>query len=552
MSLQTDFFKKKQTCLMISGLLSSVLFSGMTYAAASANFDSTTANLQIPAVDVPVSASRSETFNVTLKLVDAGNLTFELAGASPVSHSSADPVSFEPTVSKVFVPTVSVDNGSAKWFAELTLVPNSNPLRFVVTKLHSTQFSGCPSFATPAGGDACLLPGSITSDITLTNDITWVLAGGVDVGGDNTQSATLTIEPGTRIVGQSGPDFLYINRGSKIDAIGTPHHPIVFTSSTDNDTAGSATSGDWGGVVLSGNAPVNGCNSGVTVCEVINEALPTKTYGGNNASESSGNMKYVQIRYAGYEVSPDKELNALTLTGVGSGTVLDFIQLHQGSDDGIEMFGGTVNFKHVVSSENSDDSVDWGNGWAGKAQYVLIKQASDDGDNGIEADNHETDFNSLPRAKPILVNFTALGTNNTSVGANGALLRRGTGVNIHNSVFTGFRKSCLNIDSDATFTNAGTPSNLTGELTAVNTFVDCAVNFDDQANEPFLVSAWFSNQSGNQIANPHLNGYLPSANSPLLQTGSTTADGFIETTNYSGAFADQNDDWTQHWTHGLN
>lgn len=550
MSSPTTFMKNRPALAVLT-ILGGTLMSCMAQAESSANFESSAANLRIKAVDIPVSASKAVTFDVTLKLVAAEPaIQFELTQAAEVAQPAGDRVHFDPATNKVFIPTVSIDNSSEEWFAEMELVPGSNPLRFNVTKLHSTSFSGCPEFSQPLGSNACQLSGSITSDVTLTNEILWVLAGGVDIGGDNTQSATLTIEPGTRVVGQAGADFLYINRGSKINAVGTSQHPIIFTGAADDDS-GSLAPGAWGGVLLAGNAPVNGCNESVAVCEQFDEAL-TRPYGGNNAGDNSGILKYAQIRYAGIEIRPDNELNALTLLGVGSGTTLDFIQLHRGKDDGIEMFGGTANFKHVVASGNSDDSVDWGQGWRGNAQYVLIKQEADDGDNGIEADNNEVDHNSLPRSMPVLANFTAIGTGSDSVGGNGALLRRGTGAKIYNSVFTGFRKSCLNIDSDATFTNAGTPASLTGELTAVNTFVDCANNFDDQAEEPFLVSDWFHAQAGNEEANPQLNGFLPSAGSPLISVSAETSDSFIEPTAYSGAFADENDNWTQGWTFGLN
>lgn len=260
-------------------------------------------------------------------------------------------------------------------------------------------------------------------------------------------------------------------------------------------------------------------------------------------------MKYAQIRYAGVEVRPDNELNALTLLGVGSGTTLDFIELYRGKDDGIEMFGGTVNFKHVVAMGNSDDSVDWGGGWNGKAQFVLIKQISDDGDNGIEADNNEVDHNSSPRAKPTLVNFTALGTG-TTIGGNGALLRRGTGANIYNSIFSGFAKSCLNIDSEATFTAAGSPNSLSGRLTVNNTLVNCTKNFDDVATEPFLVSAWFNAQAGNKAETPALNNYLPTG-SIIASSNVMAEDAFFEKVSFVGAFADRQDDWTKGWTIGL-
>ncbi|WAK01434.1 hypothetical protein [Methylobacter sp. YRD-M1] len=519
-------------------------------AKAVANFDSATSTLRIKAIDIPVSASKANTVDATLKLIGTNPFLFELTNSAAVAQPAGERAHFDPVVNKVFIPKVTVDNGGAASFAELELVPGSNPMRFAVRKLHSTEFTGCPEFSQPLGENACLLSGSITQDVTLSNEILWVLAGGVDIGGDNAQPATLTIEPDTRIVGQSGADFLYINRGSKINAVGTPQHPIVFTGPADDDS-GSLTPGAWGGLVIAGNAPVNGCNTSVAVCVQFDEAL-TRPYGGNAANENSGILKYAQIRYAGNQIRPDQELNALTLLGVGSGTTIDFVQLHRGSDDGIEMFGGTVNFKHVVSTGNSDDSVDWGQGWTGKAQYVLIKQIEDDGDNGIEADNNEGDFNSLPRSKPMLANITAIGTGNPGIGGDGALLRRGTGANISNSVFTGFRRSCLNIDSDATFQNAGTPSNLTGQLTMVDTYVDCTLNFNEQPADPFLVSDWFLTQQGNEAADPKLNDFLPAVGSPLISAGAPVADSFFDATSYSGAFADENDNWTKGWTFGLN
>jgi hypothetical protein len=514
-----------------------------------ANFDSATSTLRIKAVDIPLSASKATTVDVTLALVGTEPFRFELINSAEVAQPAGERAHFDPTVNKVFIPTVTVDNGSDESFAEMELVPGSNPLRFTVTKLHRTTFTNCPGFSQPAGGNSCLLSGTITQDVTLSNEIMWVLSGGVNIGGDNTQPATLTIEPDTRIVGQSGADFLFISRGSKINAVGTPQHPIIFTGPGDDDT-GTLTPGAWGGVVIAGNAPVNGCNISVPVCVQFDEAL-TRPYGGNDANENSGILKYAQIRYAGNQIRPDQELNVLTLLGVGAGTTIDFVQLHRGSDDAIEMFGGTVNFKHVVATGNSDDSVDWGQGWTGKAQFVLIQQIEDDGDNGIEADNNEVDFNSLPRSKPVLANFTAIGTGSPSIGGDGALLRRGTGANIYNSVFTGFRRSCLNIDSDATFLNAGTPGNLTGQLTAVNTFVNCAVNFREEAGDAFLVSNWFMLQTANEAADPQLNGFLPAPGSPLLSAGAPVADSFFESTSYSGAFADANDDWTKGWTFGL-
>jgi hypothetical protein len=540
-------FSKTQVASALLAVCGGLSLSLSVNAAPQATYDAAKGILHIHGINVPASASKPALYSADLKLVSTNpDIQLELTtiGSAKISGEVAH---YDPDFNKAFIPSVGL--GADSFFAELELIPGSNPLRFRVAKLHSNKFAGCPSFATAASGNGCVLQGTISQDITLTNNITWILKGGVYIGGDKTKSATVHIEPNTRIAGQSGADFLYIRRGSKIDAIGTAQHPIIFTGAADGSDPNIGP-GAWGGLVLAGNAPVNGCNASVAVCEQFDEALTTP-YGGNNANDNSGILKYAQIRYAGIQVRPDQELNALTLLGVGAGTTLDFVQLYRGSDDGIEMFGGTVNFKHVVSFGNSDDSVDWGGGWNGRAQYVLIKQIADDGDNGIEADNNEVDNNSSPRAKPLLANFTAIGSG-SSVGGNGALLRRGTGANIYNSIFTGFAKTCLNIDSTATFTNAGTPASLSGQLTINSSQVNCTKNFDDVASEPFLVSAWFNAQSGNAAKNPGLSGYLPGSGSILATGAAIPQDAYVEKTNYVGAFANSNDNWTLGWTVGLN
>ncbi len=500
--------------------------------------------MDLPKAD---SASQFDTFSANLRwLQDQPGFVFELSDAALAAQSTEPRVFFDSQFGKVFVPEVTLDNNpDASFFAEMELVPNSNPVRFAVTKLHSTNFEGCPGFASPGAGNVCTLQGTLSGNVTLTNNAVWVLNGGVDVGGDRTDPSVLTVEPGTVVQGQSGADFLFINRGSQINAIGTPQKPVVFTGLGDDDSD-TLLSGSWAGLVLAGESLVNGCSEGVAVCEQFDEAL-TRPYGGNNPNDNSGVLKYVQIRFAGFEIRPDNELNALTLLGVGSGTTVDFVQTHRGKDDGVEMFGGTVNLKHIVATGIDDDSLDWGQGWTGKGQFIFINLVDGFGDHGIEADNNEGDFNSLPRSKPQLANLTLIGSD---TGRDGALLRRGTGVNINNAIFTNFTRSCLNIDSDATFENAGAPGALTGELTVENTVVDCTTNFNDDPAEPFLVSDWFTSQPGNIATNPNLNGFLPAVGSPAIGIGlhSFGADPFFAVTDYAGAFADENDDWTRDWT----
>jgi len=282
------------------------------------------------------------------------------------------------------------------------------------------------------------------------------------------------------------------------------------------------------------------------LCEAPFEAITSEFFGGNNPTDNSGVVKYTQILFAGFAVRPDEELNGLTLMGVGSGTKIDYVQVHAGLDDGVEMFGGTVNMKHLVLTENRDDAFDWTSGFKGRTQFVLVKQSPGVGDRGIEADNNEKNHDSLPRAHPILSNFTIIGRNDTGA-TEGILLRRGTAGNIWNSVVTG-SPVCVRIDSASTYANAGSPGSLTGELTMRNSFVQCASNFKDGDGHTFAVSDWFLSQPENKAEDPLLDGYLPKTGSPLTLGGAAVGDAFFDVVDYAGAFKDAGHDWTKEWT----
>jgi len=513
--------------------------------AAVSTYDPATQTVRIEAVDLQTPEGKILTFNATLALKQgAEGLELELAGAAPVATPEGARAYFDADANTVFIPSVQV--GDKEYAATLALVPGSNPLRFRLVRLHESQFQGCPDFAQPIGVNACQLQGEYKGrEIVLTNDTTWVLSGGVYIGGDNSEPATLTIEPGTKIVGQQAADFLYIRRGSKINAIGSPSQPIVMTGALEQ------TPGEWGGLVLAGNAPVNGCNEGVSPCVQFNEAITTESHGGDDPHDSSGILKYLQIRYAGYPVRPDQELNGLTLAAVGDGTIVDYVEILEGADDGVEMFGGTVNLKHMVIVNAHDDSLDWGWGWTGSAQYVLAVQRNDT-DRCIEADNNENNFDSTPRAQPVIANFTCKGN---PAGTQAVVLRRGTGVNIVNSVFTD-SPTCIRVDDEATFRNAGTPDNLSGRFTVDHTIVNCPTSFDAK-NPLFSVADWFHAQEGNlEGVDPLLDAKgMPLPGSPVLQGGSqaarTTVYGTtVPGTSFIGAF-DGTVDWTAGWTSGL-
>ena len=269
------------------------------------------------------------------------------------------------------------------------------------------------------------------------------------IGGDNTNSAVLTIQSGTTIVGDDDEDFLVISRGSQIVANGTNMAPVTLTAIEDvqDGTNLDNARGLWGGLVINGNAPINDCpegaEGGTAACTKEGEAN-SGLFGGADANDNSGVLNYVVVKYAGSNVDPENQLNGIAFQGVGAATSVDYIQVHNNLDDGIEMFGGAVNLKHVVLSGNADDSMDWTDGWIGYAQFVQIVQASDAGDRGIEADNREGDENALPRSNPSIANLTILGNS----AERGITLRRGTGADIYNSRVNG-SASCIEVAGES-------------------------------------------------------------------------------------------------------
>jgi hypothetical protein len=451
---------------------------------------------------------------------------------------------------------VSVTPDAATGFEpiEFTL----NPLQNLVTAdtpncAYKRKFTGCPA-GTTAGSvpRSCVLTGAITSNRTLTNETTWELQGLVQVGGDNTNSATLTIEPGTLITGRGDTaDYLYINPGSKLIANGTPYAPIIFTSPNDGRLGATPAPKDWGGVVLSGNAPNNKCATAPFNC--FSEFNPDLRYGGDDPHDSSGSLRYVQVRYAGYIFVEGREVNAFTFQSVGDGTVLEHLQSYRGGDDGFEWFGGTANAKYLVSYEGGDDGFDWDEGWSGKVQYAFVKWAPESlslgNDNGFEASNQNANNDATPRAIPSWSNVTLLG--NGDGGGNGINLKEGTGGHFSNVLVSGFNKAgkgCLFVDHAATAALVGGE-----ELTLDHTWLNCTANFVDGENGVAgSAEALFDAGEGNEAGNVALNGFLPAANSQLSSGGrQVTEDGFFGAAPYIGAFRDANDDWTAGWTHGI-
>lgn len=224
------------------------------------------------------------------------------------------------------------------------------------------------------------LQGQISQDTTLTADKIWTIIGRVAV----TNGTTLTIEPGTIIKAQAGTganaSCLLIARGAKIMAQGTAQAPIIFTTVADNIQIGQihgtsiehTINGLWGGVIICGNAPISADAQSVQI-EGIPPSDQTGLYGGTDASDNSGVLSHVSIRHGGANIGEGNEINGLTLGGVGTGTIVDNIEIVANQDDGIELFGGTVNCQNLLIWNAGDDCLDIDQGYAGDITNVLIE-----------------------------------------------------------------------------------------------------------------------------------------------------------------------------------
>ena len=290
------------------------------------------------------------------------------------------------------------------------------------------------------------LTGNINTTTTLTSDKVWTLKGYVYV----TDGAKLIIQPGTTIVSDvAEKGALCIERGSQIIAEGTQSKPIVFTSGRPE---GQRTPGDWGGIVILGRAKTNRSS------EPTIEGGIGRPYGGTNDSDNSGVMRYVRIEYAGIAALPNSEINALTLGGVGNGTILENIQTVYANDDAFEFFGGTVNGKNLYAYATADDDFDFDFGYTGTITNGVAKrdpQFVDSGDagNGIECDNDGTGSGAQPVTHPKLFNMILVGPNVSSALANhnlGLRFRRATQFTMKNSIVWGWMKGGLSLESNET------------------------------------------------------------------------------------------------------
>ena len=380
---------------------------------------------------------------------------------------------------------------------------------------------------------------------TLSKDTLYVISGPVTVD----SGAVLTIPAGTKLVGDTlaGVSYLVIRRGGRIVANGSAAEPIVFTSMRE---PGKRRRGDWGGLVINGRS---NCN----FPQPCSGEGSSGTYGGTVQNDNSGTLRYVRIEYAGYEVSPNNELNGLTLNGVGSGTTIEYVQVHFGLDDGIEWFGGTVNVRYALVTGQDDDAFDYSTGWAGKGQFWIAQADTLLGDKGFEVDNNETTFDAQPWTDPSIYNVTLVGRNGRGAAGKspvGMHLRRGARGDVFNAIITGYAYA-FDIDDALTATHCGA-----GELRVANTLASNLTALDDpdaDANEATCRASagWSVTQVADaQLTNPFnldAPSFVPAAGSPALAAGAAATppnDGFFTAVNYVGAVASTGTPWYAGWT----
>ena len=380
----------------------------------------------------------------------------------------------------------------------------------------------------------------ISEDTVWSNDTIYRIRHQVFVN----SGATLIIEPGTLILASGQNAVIVIEKGAKIMAHGTKELPIVMTCDAD---VGQRDSGCWAGLIMLGDAPMT---RGEGRAEgVLPEDRPV--YGGNDPEDSSGVLRYVRVEFAGVDFNPETQPNAFGFHGVGSGTVIDHIQAHEGQDDGIEFFGGSADCMYCVSSGSRDDSLDWAFGWSGTAQYVYIQQ-DPDGDNGIEADNDSQGFDRMPRSSPLLFNVTMLGglvaDPSSAHGGDGMRLRRGTAINARNLILVGFGGDALDVrdNSPALFTT-GTSSIQNAIIVGNGGASDgdqfsglAAGQIDASFQVPLLVNTRYE---GNPDPRPEVGSEALMVGAAATPPGAMNLD---TSAQFVGAFGAEN--WLEEWT----
>jgi hypothetical protein len=416
------------------------------------------------------------------------------------------------------------------------------------------------------------LSGEITADRTLVNTVAYNLSGVVTVR----NQATLTIEPGTFVLGQPGsqpPSMLLIGVNGRIKAEGSRNRPIVMTSS---QPVGSRAPGDWGGLVMLGKAPIN-VAGGIANIEGLPPSADT-TYGGTDSTHDCGSLSYVRVEFGGSILSPNNEINNITWGGCGSRTVAHHLQSRYGLDDLYEWFGGNNDAKYLVGQAGRDDYLDGQLGWNGRVQHAVMMAGLDvHGNRGIEMDNSEFNDRAAPQGKPRFYNLTFVGAGDVLTtgfdesDSSALYLRRGAGGSYNNMVLFNWIVNGISI-RDNSGSTATRDSVTRGDLS-----MNGILMWDNgkAANRPNTVAGQASDfgSTNNQVARDLLSGavgngrnvlaadplmrrplqrsdpdFLPKTGSPIFRANwvQPPDDGFFDQwARWSGAFGDV--DWSEEW-----
>lgn len=416
--------------------------------------------------------------------------------------------------------------------------------------------------------------------LTLDADSTYVLMEFVFVE----DGATINIPAGTVIKGAPGGGLnasaLIICRGGTINATGTASNPIIMTSVSDDvdvaDDLGANARGLWGGLIVLGKSITQKADGEGQIEGIGTD--PRGAYGGTDATDNSGTIQYVSIRYGGSNIGEGNEINGLTMGAVGSGTTIDHVEVFNNADDGFEWFGGTVNTKNLIAAGCKDDSYDWDEGFRGKGQYWVVVQSSDAGDRAAEMDGCASDNRGDTQgfSQPTIYNATFVGCGAGS-GIPGNMIfkfREETGGYYYNSIFTDFAGDIKYDDSNKVKLvgvinfddEKGSAGNLvsdhviSGDLELSNNlFYEFGFgastpemlvkysSFDAAAKDPVLQDVSGKNTFG-QDGGVSRDNLVPAAGSLALTAArKTPSDSFFDDAAYIGAFG-AGDNWIDGWT----
>lgn len=322
-----------------------------------------------------------------------------------------------------------------------------------------------------------VIGGTLTEDLELVTGVEYSLESALIVP----EGFTLTINPGVVVRASTGSDvYVAVLQGGTINAEGTSSNPIVFTSNSATPNPG-----DWGGLIVLGRAPINSVVNGGSSTSEIGQ-LP---YGGSDAADDSGIIRYVRIEYSGGAADAASENNGFSFYGVGNGTTIEFIQAFEGADDGVEFFGGTVNASNISVVGSQDDSIDWTEGFTGTLTDVYVEHRQSH-DKGIEGDGFNTDIgnNSNPVfwSAPTINNLTIVGLGSSNE-TEAIRLRAGTRAVFTNVLIDGFEEA-YDLDDDETGVGV-----LNGDTSVTDvTFTDVILNLKNDTNATFTDADFFT------------------------------------------------------------